>query len=376
MVDGAGVGRLGVLALLEGLLVLVLVGCRRQPDPPPPRAIPVEVVTVETGSMDEVVHAVGSVDAVSSVPVRAQIAGRIERLHFDEGAEVEQDALLVSIDDAELREQASALRASLRSARARAEETASTLARIEPLHEQGIVPEQELDEVRSAAAVAAAEVGRIEAELRALQERRAYTRVRAPFAGRLADSDVNPGDTVQAGDPLVTLVGPGALEVVLWVAQRDAARVEQDMAVHVRLVSEPDRTLPGEIVFVGPQIDPGSRTLLVKAALEDDAVRHLTPGLSASGTIVVDRHTGPVVPERALVGTREGYIAYVVTEGIARARPVEILLREPGRVLLASGIEPGEIVVEYGQQRIADGDRVEIVERDPAVLARHHVGHR
>jgi RND family efflux transporter MFP subunit len=366
MIEPGGAGRSFALALL----VLGLFGCRREPDRAAAGPPPVEVVVVETGVLDDVVHAVGSVDATSSVPIRAQAAGRIEHLHFVEGETVDRGDLLVSIDDAELREQVGALQASSRAARAHAEEMAVTLGRIEPLAERGIVPEQELDEARYAAAAARAEVERIEADLRGLRERRAYTRVRAPFPGRLTDSAVEPGDWVQLGEPLVTLVALDALEVNLWVAQREASRISLGMPVNVRLMSKPDRTLPGEVVFVSPEIDPRSRTLLVKAALVGE-LPTLTPGLSASGRIVVDRRTGPVIPERSLVGTREGVVVYVVNEGVVRSRSVEIGLREPGRVLVAAGLEAGEVVVEYGQQRISDGDRVEIVERRPTALARH-----
>lgn len=377
MAEDDGVGRFGRVALVVVLLELVSIACGRETEAPPARPAPVEVVTVEAATLEEIVHAVGSVEAVASVPLRAQLAGRIERLHFEEGAEVERGDLLVSIDDAELSEQASALGSSLRSAEAQAREASQSLDRIEPLYEQGIVPEQELDQGRAAATSARAEVRRIEAELRALEERRAHASVRAPFTGRLTESEVDPGDYVQLGDPLVTLVRPTAIEVDLWVAQREAARIESGMPVHVRLVSAPGRPLSGELVFVSPQIDPSSRTLLVKAALDDDLAEPLTPGLSAAATIVVDRRTGPVVPERALVGTREGYIVYVVEEGIARAHAVEVDLREPGRVLIGAGLGVGAVVVEYGQQRITDGDRVEIVQRrGPAALAHHARGQR
>ena len=363
----AGAHRFGVL-----LLVLAWLACGREPEPPPVPLARVEVAIVRVGTIDETVSGVGSVDSVSSVPIRAQMAGRIERLHFTEGDSVESGELLVTIDDAELGEQGDALRASLRSARARAQETSRTLARIEPLHERGIVPEQELDEARSAADAARAEVGRIEAELRGLDERRAFARVRAPFSGQLREREVNPGDTVQIGDPLVTLVRPGALEVNLWLAQRDAGRVERGMPVQVRLATAPDQALTGQLVFVSPEIEAASRTLLVKAALDEDGAHELTPGLSASGSIVVGRRTGPLVPERALVGTREGYIVFVVSDDRVQARPVQVGLREPGRVLIEQGVAEGELVVERGQQRVSDGDRVEIVERHELALANLH----
>lgn len=356
----------GVLSLLC-LLSLWLLSCGEKADEPVEPARPVQVATVEVETLDEIVSGVGSVEAVDAVPIKAQAAGRIEGLHFQEGESVRPGALLFSIDDDELVDRRQALRSSLEGARAIEHEATRTFERVRSLHEQGVLPEQDLDEARARAVQARMEVARLEAELSALEEQLGHTDVRAPFEGRLTERSVDPGDYVDIGEPLVTLVRPSALEVQFWVPQRHASLMELGLPVRIHLVSGAER-ISGEVVFVSPMVEAGSRKILVKAAVEEAATEALKPGLSAAVDVVVARKSGPVVPERALVGTRKGYIVYVVRDSTARARPVEVRLREAGRALV-SGVEAGSRVVEYGHDRISDGDPVEIVEERRRAVA-------
>ncbi len=357
----------GVLAVTMSVGVCGSIGGCSEEAPVVERIESVEVAPAKRGVLKEVVRGVGSIAALDAVLVRAEGAGRVTDIRFEEGEAIERGEVLFSIDAREAEERRRALASAKEAAIATASEAVRTFRRAEELFGRGIVPAQEVDQLRARMEAAQAEVQRLEAEIGSVEEVIARAQVRAPFEGTVTQSEVDPGDFVQAGDPLVTVVRPSGLEAELWLPERLAGRVTPGMPVRVR-VGVSDEPLSAEVVFVSPQVDPSSRTVLVKATVSERR-EALRPGLSATGEIVVGEQEGIVIPERTLVGTREGYRVYVVEDGVARERAVEIGLREPGRVLIRAGLEPGALVVEQGQDRISDGDRVQVTRGAGEALA-------
>jgi membrane fusion protein (multidrug efflux system) len=126
----------------------------------------------------------------------------------------------------------------------------------------------------------------------------------------------------------------------------------------VRVDAYPDRTFETQVTYVSPGVRETTRDFTAKARI-DNPDGLLRPGSFATSEVVVQvRQQQPVIPEEALVAVRRGYIVFVVENGTARRRDVQIGLREPGRVEILEGLEPGEVVVTNGQMRVTDGTRV------------------
>src|SRR5690606_33674024 len=123
-------------------------------------------------------------------------------------------------------------------------------------------------------------------------------------------------------------------------------------------------------IFVSPSVDDRTRDFLVKARLDNpDAL--LKPGTFATAVLTVrKREAALVVPEEALIATREGYMVFLVgDDGTAVRRPVEIGLRNPGVVQITSGLAAGDRVIRSGHMRVADGSPIEVVGADGAIAA-------
>lgn len=130
----------------------------------------------------------------------------------------------------------------------------------------------------------------------------------------------------------------------------------------VTVAAFPDRQFNGSVDFISPVIDEGTRKFRVRANIDNPEGR-LMPGAFASAELVLAlRENRPVIPEQALVATREGYIVYIVdpSSNTARSREVQTGLREPGLVEILEGVSPDELVVVYGHMQLDDGYSVNI----------------
>lgn len=350
-------------ATMLSTLLLAAVGCGgaesdAQPDGadrPPAR---VDTVLVSARDIRETVSSTGTLRSVETVELRSEVAGPVRSIHFAEGERVQKGQLLVSIERVKIEDQLDAATAARAAQEARAELARATHRRVHTLYERGSASQEELDEAASDSEEAEAMLGQLDAEISLLEEQLADTEVRAPVDGRISLRLVDTGDLVQVGTPLATLYTLDPLEVVAQVPDRILDRVHLGQEVRARVSAFPDRVFTGTITFISPAVDEGSRMFPVKAEIANtDEV--LKPGSFAAVAITLELREGrPMIPEECLVSTRQGYIVYVVVDGTARRRNVEIGLREPGIVEILSGLEVGETVVRAGQMTLSDGDPV------------------
>jgi len=331
-----------------------------------PRKVPVETVAVEAETLRDTVTGTGTIEAVQTVELRAEVTGVVESLRFEEGSRVTRGEVLARIDAEPLRRERAARRSATEAAEARMRLAERTLERISTLHDRGSASPDELDRATSAFQEAESTVARLRAEAEALEERIADAEVRAPAGGHVSERLVDPGNFVEAGNPLAVLYTTDLLEIVFSLPESVAGRLETGQEVRARVASAGGDPVTGRIRFISPAIAPTTRTVLVKAPVRD-APPGLRPGAYAAVEVTVETRTDrPVVPEEALVSTRTGYLAFVVDDGgVARRRDVRIGLRVPGRVEIVDGLEVGETVVRAGHMALSDGDPVEVVEDLP-----------
>lgn len=317
------------------------------------RVVNVEVRPVRTTSFTERIRLTGTVEANQDVEVAAEESGRIVRILAEKGARVEAEQPLVRIDD-------SILRAQVEEARARARLSRELWERRERLWEQDRVgTEQAYLEARANAEQAAANLSMLEVRL-------ARTTIRAPFEGILEDRMVERGQLVSPGTPVARVVELDTVKVTAGVPERFAGDVEPGSPATVSFDVFPGREFRGEISFVGSTVNPGNRTFPVEFTLPNPngAVK---PQMVANVSVVRRTLEGAVViPQEALVRTEGGFRAFVVEEGVegpvVRARDVSLGPAQRNRVVVEEGLAQGERLIVVGQQQVAEGDRVRIVE--------------
>jgi HlyD family secretion protein len=334
-----------------------------------PRPIGVDVAPAEIGLVEETVTntRAGTVKVRRRAKLSPQIGGRVTELPHRKGAHVEAGALLLRLDDSLQRAQLQLAQESVRTAAARADEAclAATLAEREwrrgsALAADGINSEQVVDSLESArdqalagCRAARASQQQADASVRVAAAELAFTELRAPFAGVVADLGTEAGEWITPSPPgvpipaVIDLLDPSSVYVTAPIDEVDAERVAVGQPVRIQVDSRPGEHLAGELVRVAPYVLDlleQNRTVEVEAEFTDaaDGAR-LLPGTSADIEVILSRREHVLRVPTAAVS--EGAKVLVLAEGRLAERRIETGLRNWQYTQVVSGLGDGELVV-------------------------------
>jgi membrane fusion protein, multidrug efflux system len=314
--------------------------------------MPVDVDTARREAVVDAVRATGRIEAVQAIELRPDEQGRVTQLLFQEGQRVTEGAPLVKIDDELLKAQAERAAADLELAQ-------QQLARVRRLREQNASAPADLERAEAAARSAQAAQS-----LLALQIER--TTVRAPFAGVVGQRFVSTGDFVTSQSRLLTLQTVDPQRAVIEVPERYAVRLRPGQTVEFNVAAEPERRFRAQVDFVDPVVQNENRTILVKARAPN-AGGLLRPGMFIEARLTTaTRQNAIVVPEDAVQPLRSANVVWVVADGKASRRVVQLGARSQGAVEIVSGVQAGEVVVVGGLERMGEGMPVAPQSRRPA----------
>lgn len=329
---------------LASILILIS-GCGRPPGSGGQHggyAVNGVVAPATEETIEVTVQLVGSLKARESIDVVSEINGVIAEIKFTEGQPVKAGDALVRIDDAKLK-------ARLAEASARLNLAMTNFKRARNLVDSATISQQEFDQARAEFDVA-------EASFKLIEEELGDSDIVAPFAGTTSARMVSPGEYVTAGRPITRLVQMDPLEAEFNVPEAYASEVKMGQKIVMNSVALPDEEITGEVFFVDPIVNTDTRTVLVKALVPNHELR-LKPGLFGKLDLVLaQRDNAIVVPESSV--KYAGDQASVVVrnaEGKAEFRNVKVGERYPGKVEIIEGLEPGELVVVEGFQKMGPG---------------------
>lgn len=352
-------------------LLVSLAACGSEPAVTASVVPPVMVAAVQTFDVVDRIEATGELRARAHASVAAQVGGEVTEIALDEGDAAARGALVLEIDPELRKLEVDDANAAVAAARAELGEARREAARIETLHAQQAASESKLDAARTALRSAGSRLEAARARLGLAERALRDASVTVPFAGLIDQRHVNVGEFVSAGQPLFDLVALDPVEVEFHLAEIDSARVEVGQQVSVSVAPYPDETFEARVSVVAPTIDSTTRTLRVKALL-DNASGRLRPGLFARVDLGVAERQGVVmVPEEAVLQRADGSVVYRYyaddTLGEADGRVervrVELGLHRDQLVELRGGIGLGDLVVVRGQTTLVD--------RSPVLLRNH-----
>ena len=341
-----------VYRVMWGLVIVA--GCASaegQPEPPAPseRTAPavsarrVEVATLERSSAHLDLRLPGEVEGARDAVLAAALGGYIERVAVNDGDAVRQGQVLVQVDAATHRARVSQARAELDGAR-------RELERAQSLGDAIATAQRDAAETRHAAAVATH---------RAAQVQLTRSIVRAPFAGTVANLDIEVGEVAAPGAPLLRLIQLDTVKVTVSVSDRDVVALRPDMAAQVSTDAQ-SSAFEGRVSHINPAADPRTRAFTVEIAV-DNSEHKLLPGMIAAVHIreqVGDQQL--LVPQDWIVTHLDGLGVYIEEEGVARWRPVTLGRVARNQVVVESGIESGVRIVITGHRELADGDQLSV----------------
>jgi len=317
--------------------------------------MPVDVDTARLSSVTDAVRATGRIEANQSVELRPDESGRVVQLLFREGQFVGARAPLVKIDDAMLRAQRERALADRDLAR-------QQLDRVRRLREENAATPADLERAEATARSAAAALNLIELQLQ-------RTTVRAPFAGVIGQRFVSIGDYVTNTNRLLSLQTVDPQRAVLEIPERHAGLLRPGQTVEFTVAAYPGQTFTAQVEFVDPVVQPSTRTILVKARAPNRD-RRLSSGMFIEARLATStRASAVVIPEDAVQPLRTANVVWAVVNGQASRRVVELGARSQGTVEVISGVNPGELVVVGGLERMGEGMPVDPRPRSVAGVA-------
>jgi membrane fusion protein (multidrug efflux system) len=336
-------------------LLALLPACGAGEDREELGASPVVIANVEMRDLEERIEATGELVAKEHAQIASEVSGRITEILVDEGDAVEVSQVLLEIDPERRNLELASARAGFTEAEAARGEQGREFQRAKTLHEQGIASDAALDQTETALALARSRAEAARARVGVAERAVRDASVRAPFAGLIARREVSRGEYVNVGQPLFELVALDPVEVEFHLAERDSARVVVGQEVRVSVAPFPDETFHGIVSVVSPIIDARTRTLRVKAQIDNPDGR-LRPGLFARADLGIAVREGVLlVPEEAILLRSDGSVVFRRGEG----NRVERVMVETGghhgnRVEIARGLTRGDQVVTRGQTGLVD----------------------
>lgn len=379
---------------ITGLLVLAigLSSCGKKEDTTQSQAVDVLVDRVATGSIEEAITLTGELQPQAYVQVSPKISGRLQRLALDDGTAVVENTwvqkgqVLAVLEHDEFKAQLERAKAAVLTAEAMVTQAKVDIddklrdkGRMENLFKEGSVTEKQKDAAVTAYELARAGVQSAEARL---SEARAACKlaqvsldeafIKAPMSGVVSKKFVDEGNMVSPAGPVVALLPMDTLKFLMDVPAQYLSTMDPNQTqIHLSIDAYPDRTFSTKVEKIYPAINPQTRTftmeLIVPNEKGPDNTYLLRPGMYATAHVILQRRDNAViVPADSLIRRTGTYLAFVVENGRAVRKTVEVGIWSGNRMEVKSGLQPGQQLVVSGQHKLTDGTPVEIVGQEGA----------
>lgn len=314
------------------------------------------------------------------VNLYSRVDGYISKLHVDKGDFVRANQVLVEIDHTDYLHALNQAKANLAAARAKVtQQEASvrnaklTLERMQALIKDQFVSQQDLDnaQVNSDGAIAAleslkAQVKQMEVAQAQAETNLAYSYIRAPFSGYVAERNLDLGAYVTGAANSTSTTSRGILSLhdvetvrtLIEVVEKDVPLVQIGQKAEVRAEAYPDRVFEGTVTRVVQALNRATRTMTVEVDLPNND-RSLKGGMFARVEVLVGKHEHALqIPIDAVSRLEDTQYVYVVKGGKAERVAVEIGVRDDNRVEITKGLSGGEQVIVSGKDLVHDGTPV------------------
>lgn len=348
---------LGILLVLGAIAGIKALQIRKMIDQGSKMVPPPETVTVARAhrdSWESVLTAVGSLEAVQGVTVAAERPGKVVRIAFEAGSAVKAGDLLIQQD-------LSTEKAQLPGAQATTALARANLARLDQLLAEKIISPAEHDAAVAESRQAAAQTETIRADM-------AKKTVRAPFSGRLGIRQVDLGQMLKEGDPIVSLQALDPIFVNVLLPQQHLGKLAEGHPVRVTSDALPGETMEGKITAINPEVDPQTRNIRVQATLSNPKER-LRPGMFVHVSVVLPEKEEPlVIPATAVLYAPYGDSVFAVeakkdektgkSGKVLRQQFVRLGEKRGDFIAVVSGLRGNEEVVTTGVFKLRNGQPV------------------
>ncbi|KGE78407.1 efflux RND transporter periplasmic adaptor subunit [Halomonas salina] len=312
---------------------------------------PTPVIGAEAGleAWSDPLESLGTLAANESVTLSSTVTDTVTAINFEGGETVSRGDVLVELSDAEER-------ASLREAQALRVERQNAVDRLAQLQERNLAPRADIEDSR-------AQLQQVDATIQGLRARLDDYRITAPFDGVVGVRGLSVGALVSPGDELATLDDVSRMKLDFEVPEVQLGALAEGLTLSATTAAYPQRVFEGEIAIIDSRIDPASRSVSVRAMLDNDE-RLLRPGMLMRVTLDRRPRQTLVIPESAVVPEGSRQWVWVITsteDGNVERREIAVGARRRGEVEVIEGLAPGDLVVSHGADRLHDASSVELI---------------
>ena len=351
------------------ILSLFLSGCggskQTQRGAPPP--VPVTVAEVEQKTMPLTIRAIGNVEAIETVAIKARIGGELLAVRFREGDKVRRGDVLFVIDSRPYEAALAQAEAVLARDQALLAKAETDITRYEDLVKQEYVTKEQYDQIIADAASLKAAVAADQAAVDTARLNVAYCTITAPVTGRTGYLNVKVGNLIKANDDnaMVTINQISPISVTFSIPAQQLPEIlahrDSGISVVATLPGEASGAATGSLTFVDNEVHTATSTILLKATFANREER-MWPGQFVDVTAVLGEEPDRIVCPAAAVQTgQEGQHVFVVKpDKTVELRPVRVNRMDEKNAVIDDGLTAGETVVTDGQLRLVPGSTVEI----------------
>jgi multidrug efflux system membrane fusion protein len=359
-------------AALSVVLSAMLVACGDSSAPPAAArtggsAVPVTAGKAEQKDMPVLLPGIGNVRAFAEVSVKPRVTGQVSKILFQEGQEVKEGDVLITLDPEPFEVALTQAKARLAQARSTVELAQARLTRGETLTKSGAVAQEEMDQLQNTLRLAQASIEVENAAVRGAELLLSYCTIRSPISGRTGRRVVDAGNVVKAEETeLVTVYQLRPVQVVFSVPEQHLGDIMREMAagplpVTIRPGGSTAREARGKLTFVDNAVRATTGTIDLKAEFPNDDLT-LWPGQFGEVTLTLSvQRDAVVIPSAAIQTGQQGAFVFVIKpDATVEVRPIKVARTLRDESVVRDGLKPGEVVVLDGQLRLTPGAKVTI----------------
>jgi RND family efflux transporter MFP subunit len=343
-------------------------------------AVPLPAVAVlraEHGTLESAIELSGNLVPETRVEIRSKLPGTLETVPVQLGDRVTDGQVLATLDRREIDAQVDAavaavavVKAGVDAADAAFENAGQEVERARGLYEKGAIPKQRLEAAetqwRASKAqrdLATANVEQATAALRRAREVQRDATLRAPIAGVIVERNFDAGNLVGPGTdkPVVAVANLRSLKLEAGVSELEAGRLKPGAAARVTVQAKPGAVFNGRVAALAPEVDTRNRHFRVEIRVANADLAMLS-GMYATARIPTAAAQGAIVPREAVFDRNGGRAVYRIQGDIVSIVAVKEGVSDGKRVVLLSGVQPGDTIVADARRDVTEGARVRVVQ--------------
>jgi membrane fusion protein, multidrug efflux system len=342
-----------------------------------PRAVSVATAPVQRQDVPVYLTGLGAVTAFNTANIKSRVDGQIMKVNVQEGQNVREGELLIEIDPRPYQAQLDQMQAQLFRDQAQLRDAKLNLERYTALIPSGSIAQQQVDTQKALVDQLEGTVRTDQAQIETAKLNIVYCHITAPFNGRVGLRQVDPGNIIHASDtnPMLILTQLQPIAVIFTLPEDVLPNVSKHMqrgALEVDAFSRDDQTklATGKLLTIDNQIDPTTGTAKLKAVFANTD-NQLWPNQFVNADLLLEtRKDSTVVPTAAILRGPQGTFVYAVNpDKTVQDRQVTVSLTQGDTTVITAGLNPGEVVVTDGQDKLQRGSKIEPRASSPSGIA-------